>query len=601
MASVSGSTAEDAPPIGRGARLALATLVALAILTPWAAGGVDPAFTRGIAVASLAAALVAVALDARSGTPAFAAMTLDERSGAPAPASLPLWPLGALWLVAALQLVPLPSALLRVVASGPAGVWCPSVPEAAAVLGDGLRPISLHPEATRRWLALATGIVTLALAAVPALRERRLLLRAALAIVANGVLLTLYALVARLVFGNKLYGIWSVPTVAPFGPFVNKNHFAGYVELTALLAVGLAAGLASEARRGPDALSWIESRRARWVIAAWGAAAILVLAVPVSLSRGGVVSLSAGLAAFAALRLWPRLERRFAPKRVLVAAAAALVVVAGLVAVLPDEARARVLTLTGVTSEESGSFRLGVWRDTLRLVASSPWLGSGLGAYEDALPRFKTVAGHLAVEHAENDYLELLAEGGLAAGLSVALVAVLLLRSGARAATRAHERLPRALAAGALAGLIALTAHSAFDFNLHIPSNALCALTLAAVAMGAAGDSPRSTMRWPLPTIAALSLALALLAPWATQGFELRSLLRATHTGTSLRRMELTAALQDRLHRRPADAPAWLALAWLSLPTSPATAHALAGWAVALDPASEALSAARTRMNSSRR
>jgi len=610
MASVSG-TAEDAPPIGpgfasvpapgappigRGARLALATLVALAILTPWAAGGVDPAFTRGVAVASLAAALVAVALDARSGTPAFAAMTLDERSGAPAPASLPLWPLGALWLVAVLQLVPLPSALLHTVAPGPAGVWHPAVPEAAAVLGSGSRPISIYPDATRRSLALATGIVTLALAAVPALGDRRWLLRAAAAIVANGVLLTLYALVARLVFGNKLYGIWSVPTVAPFGPFVNKNHFAGYVELTALLAVGLAAGLASEARRGPGPLSWIESRRARWVVAAWGAAAILILAVPVSLSRGGVVSLSAGFTTFAALRLWPRLESRLAPRRLLAVALGAALLVAGLVAVLPAESRARVLSLAGVTSEESGSFRLGVWRDTLRLVASSPWLGSGFGAYEDALPRFKTAAGHLAVEHAENDYLELLAEGGFAGALCVAVVVVVLLGFGGRAVIHAHERSTRGLAAGALAALAALAVHSAFDFNLRIPSNALCAAALAAVVVGATSEPQRAPMRWRLTAIAIPTLALALLSPWAPPRFDLRSLLRGTNVSATLRRAELTADLQHQLHRRPTDAPVWLALAWISAPTSPARANALADWVVALDPASATIRAARARM-----
>ena len=154
--------------------------------------------------------------------------------------------------------------------------------------------------------------MALALAAVPALRVRRLLLRATVAIVAGGVAVALYALVAKLAFGNKLYGIWSVPTVAPFGPFVNKNHFAGYVELAALLAVGLASGLASEARRGPDALSWIESRRARWVVAAWGAAVILILAVAVSLSRGGVVSLAAGLVTFAGLRLGGRAQLHLA-------------------------------------------------------------------------------------------------------------------------------------------------------------------------------------------------------------------------------------------------------------------------------------------------
>jgi hypothetical protein len=42
--------------------------------------------------------------------------------------------------------------------------------------------------------------------------------------VAGAVLVAFYSFAARLIFGNKLYGIWNVPTIAPFGPFVSKNH-----------------------------------------------------------------------------------------------------------------------------------------------------------------------------------------------------------------------------------------------------------------------------------------------------------------------------------------------------------------------------------------
>ena len=103
---------------------------------------------------------------------------------------------------------------------------------------DGPRPISLHPEATRRSLAFGTGLLALALVAVPACASDASCCGPRVAIVTGGVLVAVYGLVARLVFTDKLYGVWSVPTIAPFGPFVSKNHFAGYVELTALLAVG---------------------------------------------------------------------------------------------------------------------------------------------------------------------------------------------------------------------------------------------------------------------------------------------------------------------------------------------------------------------------
>jgi O-antigen ligase len=568
---------------GKGSRAALLVLVVLIVLSPWATGAVDPPFTRTIALVSLATSLAAVAH--------------HVRHGGLLSAPIPLWPMGCLWLLAAAQLLPLPAALHAWLAPGSAAVWHPATLEAADVLGPGPRPISIHPDATLRALALATGLVTLALAAAPALRERRMMLRAAVAIVAGGVAVALYAVVARLAFGNRLYGVWSVPTVAPFGPFVNKNHFAGYTELVALLAVGLAAGLASEARRGEGALGWIESRRARFVVLAWGASIVLGLAVLVSLSRGGAVSLCAGLVTFGVLRLIARRKASVSPRALLTFVAGAVLVAALFVAALPDETHQRMLSLAGVASETSGSFRLRVWSDTLRLVSSSPWLGSGFGAFEDAFPRFKTAAGDLLVAHAESDYLELLAEGGTG-GFVLAIVGVaLVLGRGVQGALSASQRLARGLAAGALGGIVALLFHSGFDFNIRIPSNALMAGGLVSVILGAspATGTPRS--KTAPRVVLALTLLAAFATPWSPVRFDSRQLTRADGLiSSSLRRANLETEVASYMLRRPADPAPWLALAWLRHPASRDGAAKLAGWAVNLDPTSAPVRAAADRL-----
>jgi O-antigen ligase len=575
--------APDAPVCGAGSRAALVVLVALVVLSPWAFGSVDPWAVRTITLVSLATAL--------------GAFVWDARDGRPHASPIPLWPLAGLWLLGVFQLIPIPAALHKLIAPGSAAIWHPDVPAAAAVLGPGPHPISVYPEATRRTLAFGTGVIALALAAVPALRTRRYLLTATVTIVAGGVAVALYGLVARLVFGNKIYGIWSVPTVAPFGPFVSKNHFAGAVELAALLAVGLATGLASEARKGPGFLSWIESRRARHIVLAWGAAAVLILAVPVSLSRGGVVSLTAGLAAFAALRLWARRGAQLSPGRATIAAAAAATLLAALVAVLPMEARHRILTLAGITSDQSGSYRLGVWRDTLTLVVSSPALGSGLGAYEDALRRFKTQAGHLAVEHAESDWLELLGEAGTVAVFLVLAALAAVFALGLRGVSEAASPVARVLAAGALAGLVTLAAHSAFDFNLRIPSNVLVASVLAVMVIAAApGDAARGRRSLAL-LVVGLTLAATLGTPAASSRIDPGPLLRAGRSDpAALRRSALEAAAGSRLRRRPADTAGWMALAWLREPAARSDAASLAAWAVRLDPTREAIRAAARRL-----
>jgi O-antigen ligase len=570
-------------PTPAGSRVALAVLVGLVILSPWPFGSVHLRTTQAIALVLLATALGVFVWDGWRGE-----LQLPPRGL--------LWPLLGLWALAVLQLIPLPPSLHAWLAPGSAAVWHPDVPAAAAVLGPGPHPVSLYPEATRRWLAFASGVVALALAAAPALRERRIQLRASIAVVAGALVVTAYGLVARLAFGDKLFGTWSVPTVAPFGPFVSKNHFAGYVELAALVAVGLATGLADEARRSEGGLSWIDSHRAKWVVLAWGAALVLVLAVPVSLSRGGVVSLTAGLASFVLLRGWARKGARLSATR-LVAVLAGLGA-AGLlfVAVLPTEARDRVLTLAGITSDQSGSYRLALWRDTLRLAASSPFVGSGFGAYEDALPRFKTAAGGFRVQHAENDHLELLAEGGLLAGVLGAIAVLALALLGLRAVRGTEHRLARSLFAAALAGIATVYAHSAFDFNLRIPSNALMASFLAAACVSALlpaaepASSGSRALRSGAACVVLISLFIAFVVPWSDPRWDPAALGRVTAPARSdLRRLALESDAARLLRRRPAHAETWVQLGWLRLAASRKDGSALARWGLSLDPAHEEL------------
>jgi O-antigen ligase len=560
---------------GPGSKAALATLVALVVASPWPFGSAHLRATQAIALVSLATALGAFAWDGW-----HRRLLLPPR--------VILWPLAGLWALAVSQLVPLPEALHRVLAPGTAVVWHPDVPAAAAVLGPGPHPVSLHPEATRRWLAFATGLIGLALAAAPALRERRLLLRACVTLVSGAVLVALFGIVGRLAFGSKLYGVWSVPTTAPFGPFVSKNHFAGYVELAALLAVGLATGLADEQRRGSAALSWIGGRRAKWVVVAWGAAGVLLLAVPVSLSRGGVVSLAAGLGCFILLRAWTLKGSGLSVRGLLSVVAGLGIAGSLLVTVLPTEARDRVLTLAGITTDQSGSYRLALWRDTLRLAASSPLVGSGFGAYEDALPRFKTTAGAFRVQHAENDHLEILAEGGLLGGLLGIIAVLALFVHGLNALRATDHRLARALLAAALAAGVAAWVHAAVDFNLRIPSNALMAVLVVGLCVSAvcpAAVPGTGTVRGLPQLVLMASLLVAVRTPWSEPRWRPATLTRAAAaTASSLRQSALDADVAGLLRRRPAQATTWVQLAWLRLRTSGPEAAALARWGAALDP-----------------
>jgi len=275
-----------------------------------------------------------------------------------------------------------------------------------------------------------------------------------------------------------------------------------------------------------------------------------------------------------------RSGRRLVAPAVVCAVLAVLVLV-----VLPSEARQRLRTATGA------SFRLAVWQDALRLAADSPLVGIGLASFHDAFPRLKRIDGLERIEHAENEYVELLAETG-ASGLGLAAAAAFFLLARGAANARAAAPIPRGLATGALSGLAALAVHNALDFNLRIPSNAALAALLAAAGASAAGLRPRPLS--PRASMAGASVALLLLAavnalPPPPSDSARRRLheasLAAAPEALALRLERAEAGLRRALGARPAQAEAWLQLAAVrAVRGDAASASALARHAVSLDP-----------------
>jgi O-antigen ligase len=553
---------------------ALSILVLLTLCTPWALGGVSPLSVRLITLTALGAAAFALALSARA--------------GALLPA-VPVLPFAALAGFGLLQLVPLPQAVLRIVAPGPAAVWFPADPAAAAILAGTGGSISVSPDATLVSAWLLAALLALAFIAGPAAAAARGGADiAAWAVAFSGAALSVYAIVARALFGPLLYGRFAVPTIMPFGPYVSKNHFAGYVAMAAVLSVGLLFDIAAKERTTRSPLSWIDSPRAYRVLLCGAAVVVMAAAVLVSLSRGGAISLAAGTAAFFALRA-------LGARRPLPVLLAVVLGASALVAVLPRDVHRRLATLGDSTGApgEAASFRLDTWRDSLRLAAASPVVGSGLGAFVDALPPAKRSGARFRIEHAENDYLEWLAETGISGLLLLGCAGWFLARA-ARGRLAGGAAKQRALMHGALGAVVVFLVHSAVDFTARIPSNALLFVLLAALLCGtAAGRAGR-------PQTLAMAAVLAAGALWLWRAPSLpvptprADALAAGAIGDpvarGLRVARAEAALVTALHRRPADAEAWFLLGWVRYAQGrSADAAAFARRAQELDPSRTAL------------
>ena len=131
----------------------------------------------------------------------------------------------------------------------------------------------------------------------------------------------------------------------------------------------------------------------------------------------------------------------------------------------------------------SAHSRLLVWLDTLRLGRDYRWIGTGLNTFAWAFPLYKSpLSGQVLYSHAENDYFQAFAEGGLP---FVALLAFALLWGGAQLLngwSESQSLYERGIGLGLLGGLCAMLLHSASDFNLHIMANAILFIVLLALA-----------------------------------------------------------------------------------------------------------------------
>jgi O-antigen ligase len=117
--------------------------------------------------------------------------------------------------------------------------------------------------------------------------------------------------------------------------------------------------------------------------------------------------------------------------------------------------------------------RARIARATLRAALDFMPFGSGLGTFADVFPRYQGEGPVGYVEFAHNDYAQALLELGAAGAAAMALLLLAYIgRWAAIARGEGSRRLgPAQVAAGI--SLAALAIHGFFDFNLHIPANAL--------------------------------------------------------------------------------------------------------------------------------
>lgn len=349
--------------------------------------------------------------------------------------------------------------------------------------------LSLDPHSTRLVLVqLATLLIyfSATLVFVDTPRRLHVLVRT---IIIFGFLLALFGLTQSFTSPTKVYWIRELNQSTAFGPFINRHHFAGYMELTIALPLGLvfAGSIAKEK-----------------ILLYLFVAGLMGVALVMTASRGGIISLVAEiLFLITVTAIWrkqsERRHRRSSRiKRIAARAgmATALLVSLFLGVMLLGGEFSIYRFIDSVNTDDPTTGRAHFWSVTLNIIKAYPYLGTGLGSYGVTYTQYDTRNGLFRLEQAHNDYLQVLSDGGIVGGvLALAFVVLLFYKAIVRAKSRDDFR--RGVALGALSGCFGVLVHSFFDFTLHTTSNALLFLVLAALATinGRVEHAPRKRRR----------------------------------------------------------------------------------------------------------
>jgi O-antigen ligase len=272
-----------------------------------------------------------------------------------------------------------------------------------------------------------------------------------------------------------------------YAQFINSNHFAFLMEMSFGLVLGFIVAGGVRRDRLPLFL---------------GVALLLGMSLVLSNSRGGILSMLCQLiivALFFSMRPlrertarngrvdeWVRQITKSLVVRALLVLCLIIVASLGIVWVGGDPLLGRLEAIPGeVSTREEGprwsARRVEIWRATWHLIKEHPVAGVGMGGYWVAIPQYHDGSGEMTPQRAHNDYLELLASGGLI-GLAFGAWFVFLLIRNMRRRLRSVDKFRRAAAFGSLVGFCGVAVHSFVDFGLHITINALVLILLLVIA-----------------------------------------------------------------------------------------------------------------------
>lgn len=289
---------------------------------------------------------------------------------------------------------------------------------------------------------------------------------------------------------SAIYGFWTPLHSTTFmGPYVNRNHLAGLLEMCLPMQINLLTSQFIDLRnhKSISRSSKCQHNKAYMVIHIL-MFLITICGLLITQSRSGIL---VGLFIICIQTVFITFVlNKYYNLGIIFAILLVSTLIGIIVSINLDTV---IIRFQELIFKWEGNVRWSIARDGLNIFQTYPWLGTGLGSFPMVFSIFKTSTLQAIVEHAHQDYIEMLTDLGLLGGIPFFTFFVLAIIRGSRhiwwiitesrpwKSDNLHQF---SLALGAVAGVLALLLHGFVDSNMRIPANALYLFILVGILLG---------------------------------------------------------------------------------------------------------------------
>ncbi len=373
------------------------------------------------------------------------------------------------------QLIPMPEGIIKLISPNTHQIYFDTITslDFKNHIASSMMSFSLNPYATKIELYKMLAYIGVFYLIIENMITSRQIKKILMVIILTGFLVSLFGLIQHFTWNGKIYWFRELTHGgSPFGPFINRNNFAGYINLIIPISLSM---FVMEKDKDKKILFGFMS-------------IVMVVALFLSLSRGGIISFVCAMVFMGCLLLFKRSKNQ---KGVLILGCLLVCSLIYLAYIGIDPVLNRLVTLTeGETYLNQG--RMIVWGATLEIVKDFKILGAGLDTFETIFPHYQPLeVSKLYWLDAHNDYIQFAAETGVI-GVLIGLTFFIKLFKGVFFSLNDVRSMTfNYLLIGLLTSIVAFMISIIFTFNSHIPANALLFTIVIAIAIkGTSKNAP---------------------------------------------------------------------------------------------------------------